>query len=55
MIGLIRAIRRYQYRSAKRLGDVQALLQGRIVHRLVERQTGKVARRAINKLTKGLK
>ena len=55
MIGLIRAIRRYQYGSAKRLGDLQALLQGRILHRYVERQTGRVARRTINRLTKGLK
>jgi hypothetical protein len=43
------------YRNAKILGDVQAVLQGRLLHRYVERKTGKAARRAINKLTKGLR
>ena len=55
MIGLIRKIRRYQYASAKQLGDIQAVLQGRIVHRIAERAAGKAARKTLNKLTKGLR
>lgn len=55
MIKLIRALRRRMYRNAKILGDVQAVLQGRIVARIAERKAGAGARKALNKLTRKLR
>jgi hypothetical protein len=52
MIKLIRALRRRMYKNARVLGDVQAVLQGRIVQRVVQRKAGAAARRAINKVVK---
>lgn len=52
MIGVIRFLRRNMYRNARVLGDVQAVLQGRIVDRIVQRQAGKLSRKALNKLPK---
>ncbi len=54
MIKLIRRTRARCYRTAKVLGDVQAVLQGRVAHRIVQRQAGKHARRGLNKLTRKL-
>ena len=50
MLGLIRAYRKYCYNTAKRLGDVQAVLQGRFVDRVVQRKVGKLSRKGLNKL-----
>jgi len=50
MLKIIRKIRRYQYKSAKRLGDVQAVLQGKIVQRVAQRKVGAMSRKGINKL-----
>ena len=50
LISKIRKIRKMQYQSAKTLGDVQAVLQGRIGHRLVQRQVGKMSRKSMNKV-----
>ena len=50
----IRWYRKRAYKTAKTLGDVQAVLQGRVAHRIVQRQAGKHARRGLNKLTRKL-
>jgi hypothetical protein len=43
------------YTTAKRLGDVQAVLKGRIVERAAQRVAGKIARKQLNKIEKVLK
>lgn len=55
ILKIIRFVRRYQYGSARRLGDVQAVLTGRIFHRIAERKLGKLTRRQLNQLLKGIK
>ena len=50
LLKIIRFIRSNQYHSARRLGDVQAVLQGRIVDRILQRKLGKLSRHAINKV-----
>lgn len=55
MIKLIRWLRRSMYRNARVLGDVQAVATGRVAHRYIQRQTGKLARRAINKALRGIR
>lgn len=52
MIHIIRWLRRRMYRNARVLGDVQAVMQGRIVHRTLQRQLGKRSRKIIHKLTR---
>jgi hypothetical protein len=52
MIGFIRAVRRRMYKQARILGDVQAVLQGRIGQRIAQRQAGALARKYINRLVK---
>lgn len=50
MIRLIRKVRSRCYRTAKVLGDVQAVMQGRIVHRVGQRVAGKATRKGLNKV-----
>ena len=50
LVKLIRVYRRKAYNSAKMLGDVQAILQGRLVHRGAQRILGKASRKAMNKV-----
>ena len=50
IVRLIRKYRRNAYRSAKALGDVQAILQGRIGQRVVQRVVGKASRKAMNRV-----
>lgn len=54
MIWLIRKLRSSMYRNARMLGDVQAVMQGRIVHRIVQRKAGAATRRMLNKGLRGL-
>ncbi len=51
----IRWYRKRAYKTAKTLGDVQAVLQGRVVHRYAQRQAGKLTRRGLNKVLKSLR
>jgi hypothetical protein len=51
----IRFLRRNMYRNARMLGDVQAVLQGRIIHRYVQRKAGAASRRLLNRTTRGLR
>lgn len=50
LIGLIRKVRSRAYKTAKTLGDVQAVLQGRFVDRAVQRKAGALTRKQLNKL-----
>ena len=50
MIKLIRRYRRNAYRSAKFLGDVQAIITGKWVQRYVQRKVGALSRRGMNTL-----
>lgn len=50
MIRLLRKYRKHAYRTAKVAGDAQAIMQGKFVQRLVQREAGAVSRRGLNKL-----
>jgi hypothetical protein len=50
ILKLIRKSRRYAYNYARIAGDVQAVLTGRIINRIVQRELGKRSRRTLNKL-----
>lgn len=50
LLKTIRKVRGRCYKTAKTLGDVQAVLQGRLADRLVQRQAGKMSRKTLNKL-----
>jgi len=52
LLKLIRKVRARCYRTAKVLGDVQAVLQGRIVNRYAQRKLGAMSRRNMNKVLK---
>lgn len=54
MIKLIRFLRRNMYNNARVLGDVQAVLTGRLLHRMVQRKAGAMSRRLLNKGTRKL-
>ena len=51
--GNIAHMRRDRYKQGKILGDVNAIMRGKIVRRVAQRKLGQASRRAINRILRG--